>query len=146
MAKLIPMHEAAQMLGLTFEELNDLRSRNEIFGYRDGSSWKFKEEEIQRVAALRAADMRAGPGDAKEEDEGSSGITVAARKYELVAGKEIGQGVRVRVLDKHASEVHLYVGQDRGTDGGIECGYLFVNPLVGTYVCRFPPVLVGEHV
>ena len=63
MAKLIPMSEAAQMLGLTVEQLNDLRSQNEIFGYRDGSSWKFKEEEIQRFAAQR------GPAAEPELDE-----------------------------------------------------------------------------
>ena len=56
MAKLIPMDEAAQMLGLTVEDLNDMRSRSEVFGYRDGSSWKFKEDEIKRVASQLAAD------------------------------------------------------------------------------------------
>lgn len=47
---LIPLDDAATMLGKTVEELTDLRSRNEIFGYRDGASWKFKMEEITRFA------------------------------------------------------------------------------------------------
>ena len=47
---LIPLDDAAQMLGKTVEELTDLRSRNEIFGLRDGASWKFKIEEINRFA------------------------------------------------------------------------------------------------
>lgn len=55
MAKLIPMNEAAQILGLTVDQLNKLRSQNKISGYRDGSNWKFKEEDIQRVAAQRAS-------------------------------------------------------------------------------------------
>jgi excisionase family DNA binding protein len=47
--KLIPLSEAAKMLGLEAEELSDMLSRGEIHGYRDGSSWKFKESEIERV-------------------------------------------------------------------------------------------------
>lgn len=46
MAKLIELKEAAAILGMTAEELADLRTRNEIFGYRDGSTWKFKESEL----------------------------------------------------------------------------------------------------
>lgn len=50
MSKLIPMDEAANILGMTVEQLNELRSNNEIFGYRDGSNWKFKMSELERVA------------------------------------------------------------------------------------------------
>ena len=53
MAKLIELQEAAKMLGVTPEELTEMRSRNEIFGYRDGSTWKFKETEIERLAIER---------------------------------------------------------------------------------------------
>lgn len=50
MSKLIPMDEAANILGMTVEQLTELRSNNEIFGYRDGSNWKFKMSELERVA------------------------------------------------------------------------------------------------
>ena len=50
MSKLIPMEEAAKFLGLSVEELNELRENNEVFGYRDGSTWKFKKSELERVA------------------------------------------------------------------------------------------------
>lgn len=50
MSKLIPMEEAAQMLGLSVDRLAEMRSNNEIFGYRDGTTWKFKLSEIERVA------------------------------------------------------------------------------------------------
>jgi hypothetical protein len=61
MAKLVQMNEAAEMLGISPEQLADLRSRNEIFGYRDGSTWKFKLEEIERVKNEK------GLGDAAEK-------------------------------------------------------------------------------
>lgn len=50
MSKLIPLDEAANILGMTVEQLTELRSNNEIFGYRDGSNWKFKMSELERVA------------------------------------------------------------------------------------------------
>ncbi len=51
MGKLIELKEAAKLLGISPEELTEMRDRNEVFGYRDGASWKFKTEEIERVAA-----------------------------------------------------------------------------------------------
>lgn len=60
MAKLIELQEAAKMLGISPEELTDLRSRNEIFGYRDGATWKFKVEEIERVKSARGPGTRPG--------------------------------------------------------------------------------------
>lgn len=53
-AKLIELNEAASKLGVTPEQLIEMRSRGEIYGYRDGGSWKFKEDEVERVIAERA--------------------------------------------------------------------------------------------
>ncbi|MCA9223184.1 MAG: helix-turn-helix domain-containing protein [Pirellulaceae bacterium] len=48
--KFLSLEEAAAQLGLTEEKLKELRDRGEIHGYRDGASWKFKSEEVDRVA------------------------------------------------------------------------------------------------
>ncbi len=56
MAKLIQLDEAAEMLGVSPDKLMEMRSRGEIFGYRDGSNWKFKEQEIERVAGQLGVD------------------------------------------------------------------------------------------
>ncbi len=50
MAKLVPLEQAAEMLQITPEKLTELISKKKIFGYRDGATWKFKEQEIERVA------------------------------------------------------------------------------------------------
>ncbi len=50
MSNLIPLEDAAKLLGLTVEKLNEMRSNSEIFGYKDGVSWKFKMQELERVA------------------------------------------------------------------------------------------------
>ena len=50
MSKLITMEQAASMLGMSVEKINELRSNQEIFGYKDGGTWKFKMTELHRVA------------------------------------------------------------------------------------------------
>jgi excisionase family DNA binding protein len=62
MSKFVPLDEAARTLGVSPEDLVEAIRSNKIHGYRDGSSWKFKEEEIQRFA--------------QDRDAGDSGIDV----------------------------------------------------------------------
>ncbi len=70
MAKLIPMPEAAKMLGMSPAELTELRSRGEITGYRDGSSWKFKEAEIQRLAETKGISLHDNePAETLSDDQ-----------------------------------------------------------------------------
>ncbi len=66
---LIPLDEAAEMLGVTPDELSAMRQKNEIFGYRDGASWKFKMEEIERVAEERGVELKGGAAAAASADE-----------------------------------------------------------------------------
>lgn len=47
---LITLEEAARILGKTVEDLNTMRERREIHGYRDGAAWKFKRQDIERLA------------------------------------------------------------------------------------------------
>lgn len=68
MAKLIELNEAAKMLGITPDALTEMRSRNEIFGYRDGASWKFKQDEIERVAREKGLGGSAGGDDDASDD------------------------------------------------------------------------------
>jgi hypothetical protein len=60
--KFVDLKEAAKILGVTPEELVDMRSQGEIFGYRDGASWKFKIEEVERVASERSAAGKSSTG------------------------------------------------------------------------------------
>lgn len=77
MANYVSLDEAAKILGLSTDELIEMRSRGEIFGYRDGASWKFKQEEIERVQSELG-------GDALNEDAGGSSI--------LISGNPAGDG------------------------------------------------------
>ena len=71
MAKFVDLKEAAGILGVSPDELTEMRSRGDIFGYRDGSSWKFKIEEVERVQQERGASgsgLGSGIIGASEED------------------------------------------------------------------------------
>ena len=70
MSQLVPLKDAAQMLGVSPEELTEMISKNEIFGYRDGASWKFKSSEIERVASELGKGL-SGSGQFKTEGESS---------------------------------------------------------------------------
>lgn len=48
--KFIELNEVASLLGMTPDEVSDMRSQGDIHGYRDGSTWKFKVEEVQKTA------------------------------------------------------------------------------------------------
>jgi excisionase family DNA binding protein len=58
--KFVDLSEAAKMLGVSAEEVVEMRSKGDIFGYRDGASWKFKTEEVQRVIRERGVEGRPG--------------------------------------------------------------------------------------
>ena len=59
-SKFVEMNEAADLLGMTADDLNEARSAGEIHGYRDGASWKFKMDEVQRFAEERGVDLSSG--------------------------------------------------------------------------------------
>jgi hypothetical protein len=48
--KFVKFEEALDKLGITADQLNDLRERGELRAYRDGTSWKFRADEIDRMA------------------------------------------------------------------------------------------------
>lgn len=61
--KFVDLSEAAKMIGVAPEALVEMRSKGAIFGYRDGASWKFKVDEVERVIRERGV-------DARDSDEG----------------------------------------------------------------------------
>lgn len=107
MANYVSLDEAAKLLGLSSNELIEMRSRGEIFGFRDGSSWKFKSEEIDRVRMELS-------GDVLDDDAGGSSILVSERpgsssKSGIVIGADAGKSAG-------ASDLILGDEPDAGSD------------------------------
>ena len=71
MADLVSLEKAAELLGMTPDQLNDMRLKNEIFGTRVDNIWKFKLDEVQRFADDRNISLASvGDGsDFKLDDE-----------------------------------------------------------------------------
>jgi excisionase family DNA binding protein len=66
--KLIPLTEAAALLGVSADRLNELRQSNEIYGYRDGASWKFKQEDVERLKESLDGGGSAGSSNTSFDD------------------------------------------------------------------------------
>lgn len=79
----VMLEEAAKLLGITPDALVEMRSRGEIRGFREGSSWKFKMEDIQQSIRNRE--------DAGDSDIGSDVSLIAdpgsGSDVKLVAGR-----------------------------------------------------------
>jgi hypothetical protein len=78
--KFVDLNEAAKMIGVSSEALIDMRSKGTIFGYRDGASWKFKVDEVERVIRERGVEAREGGSgilnaDDEEFDDMISGLS-----------------------------------------------------------------------
>jgi len=94
MAKFLNFEETAKALGISTDELSQLREQHGIHGYRDGSTWKFKEDEVQRVVEERTsapAEEPAADSDSGElvdlplnidEDEDSADVVLLS-EHEL---------------------------------------------------------------
>ncbi|MGO9111236.1 MAG: helix-turn-helix domain-containing protein [Thermoguttaceae bacterium] len=80
--------EAAKILGVSPAEINEMVLRRELYGYRDGADWKFKPEDIERVAAERGAggheedsdNVLASEIELGQSDPGLSGTVIGADK------------------------------------------------------------------
>lgn len=75
-AKFLELNEAAKVLGVTTDQLIEMRQQGTIHGYRDGSTWKFKSDEVDRVKAERSGGGDGGDFDSDdfEIDSNASAI------------------------------------------------------------------------
>jgi excisionase family DNA binding protein len=118
-AQFITLEEAAKKLGVHTDELVEMRSRGDIFGYRDGASWKFKPEEIERVAAEML-------GGAMDEDPAGSSILISEQdlgptgsKHGSTIGSDINLGADATDAD---SDVELVADPGSGSDVRLVAG------------------------
>lgn len=82
MADYLPLSEFAAKLGVPEDTVQDLRERGKVRAFRDGSSWKFKEDELEKARGILAEEGLGGSDSESQEfelsgitdsDEGSSG-------------------------------------------------------------------------
>src|SRR5438128_2378667 len=89
--KFVDLNEAGQMIGVSPDDLREMRGRGEIFGYRDGASWKFKVDEVERVIRKRGVDCHT---------KGDSPVS----KSNNDAFENLVSGLSSKILVENASE------------------------------------------
>ncbi|MCI0334714.1 MAG: helix-turn-helix domain-containing protein [Planctomycetes bacterium] len=72
--KLITLEEAAQQLGISKDRLLQLRTAGKVAGYRDGASWKFRSETIDKLAEEGIPTLDAPPSDIGLDAEDELGL------------------------------------------------------------------------
>lgn len=75
------VEKAAEILGMTPAEVNQLRERNKIRAFRDGANWKFPIDEVHRLARERRAQSAASEPDELELELGSPADEEAQTVY-----------------------------------------------------------------
>ena len=88
----VPLDEAARILGVTPDELVEMRSQGQLRGFRDGASWKFPQAEIDR---LKEEGVSAGSDIGLGADPGGSDVALVPRQgdgsdVEVVASGDSG--------------------------------------------------------
>jgi hypothetical protein len=132
MANYLSLEEAAQKLGIPTERLVDLRSQGEVRGFRDGASWKFPEDEIERLSLelgdeFGSADL--GIGSEPMQPSGGSDSDV-----NLVPAEGDGSDVAIVTSDSGGSDLlELDSGelklQEPGSSGQLD---LALEPSTGS--------------
>lgn len=136
--KFVDINEAAKMIGVSPDALVEMRSKGNIFGYRDGASWKFKVDEVERVIRERGVDARdsdSGVIDANDDEfenliSGLSSKILADKAQEesesgsvLVSEQELGVSATGQStiigkgeLERKASDSDLRLADDSSKD------------------------------
>jgi hypothetical protein len=85
--KFVDLAEAAKMIGVSAESLVEMRSKGNIFGYRDGGSWKFKVDEVERVIRERGVDARESDSGILNADDDEFDNMISGLSSKILADK-----------------------------------------------------------
>lgn len=121
--KFLTLEEAAQKLGISADDLTALRERHEVHGYRDGSSWKFKVDEIDRYASERAAEAASSDSgellDVPDDDADSADVMLVSEEALGESDPSTSSTIIGRPgtgQDPGASDIRIVTGDEPDSD------------------------------
>lgn len=146
MAEYLSLEEAAKKLGVPTDKLVDMRSQGEVRGFRDGASWKFPVNEIERVADELGVDMGldsstpsaadAGDGSAILIDDLGAGSSIGTGSGSVIGG-DIGSDLDIGAESLDAgsggSDVNLVADVGVG-DGGSDVSLVASDSSIGSNI------------
>jgi hypothetical protein len=113
--KLVPLEEAAKTLGISADQLNGMRENRQIYGYRDGASWKFKPEDVERLALELAERGTKPPSDSSSlavdlgdsDDEGEDIVLLSEGELGGASGSSTVIGAPAGIQSPEDSDIKL---------------------------------------
>jgi excisionase family DNA binding protein len=159
--KLTSLDEAATQLGISKDRLNQLREAGKVRGYRDGASWKFRAEDIDKMAREGIPQIEGPPSDlALDMDEEStsepaaaaaSGLDLELADEESAPAEPMASDISledvdeptVAGLDEEESSDALAVGAEEGP-GEISDSILLSEAELGESTGRPPSTIIGK--
>lgn len=127
--------EAAKALGISEADIKQMLDARELHGYRDGADWKFKTEDIERIASERASGGASGDDEGDvllseielgHSDPGLSGTVIGGDKMSAGAADSdirlAASDVKLGGSDIKLAESDIKLGSSEITIGGSELG------------------------
>jgi hypothetical protein len=118
--KLIDQDEAARTLGINTDQLTELRERFEISGYRDGSGWKFKHDDVERLAKKRREEADAE--DAEFSELGDDNDSIMISEVELGQSPGTSSTVIGKIQAPNVTDDDLQIAKPGSSDLHIGSG------------------------
>jgi excisionase family DNA binding protein len=91
--KFTSLEDAATQLGISRDRLNQLREAGKVRAYRDGASWKFRSDDIEKLAATGIPQIDPSSSDLALEQE-----------VESEAAESAASGIDLDVADEKSPE------------------------------------------
>jgi excisionase family DNA binding protein len=125
--RFISLEDAAKQLSISKERLGQLREAGKVRAYRDGASWKFRGEDIDKLASDGIPQIDPGASDlALDLDEGGDLEDVAAIEEPATEPSPAASGLDLELADEApvegpaASDLSLEEEVDEPTVAGID--------------------------
>ena len=99
--RFLSLEEAADQLGISKDRLLALRERNKVTGYKDGASWKFRSEAIEKLAFDIEGDVRTGgplplEREKREQEAAPRDSANGQEQVDMATGDTTARGILFR--------------------------------------------------
>jgi excisionase family DNA binding protein len=118
--------DAAKVLGVSADEVKKMLDRRELYGYRDGADWKFKIEDIDRMAEQRRSEGQPESPEAESGDvllsEVALGQSDAGTSGTVIAMEGLSALTAASDIQLAGSDVKMGTGSGSGAGRAKELG------------------------
>jgi excisionase family DNA binding protein len=124
--RFLTLEEAANQLGISVDRLLALRQANKVTGYKDGASWKFRSEAIEKLASAGIPEIEASPSDLalnlddEDDDYKFPADSSGSLKVEPTDDLDLGLAEEETPPAKAEAPAHEHVAEAPGSELSLE--------------------------